>query len=129
MEEVYGSPTVVGELPAASAPEPTPPDPALVDGVRSALNDLGAHLGARAAQHPALEADFREVRGIVGALAKRFEENPLGASVVGSVSETEARLVSGLVSKLSSGRVHLELSYLTELADNLTFAALKLLAG
>ena len=129
MEEVYGSPTVAGELPPAAAPEPTPPDPALVNGVRTALGDLGKHLEARAAQHPALVEHFHEVRGIVGALAKRFEESALGASVVGHVSETEARLVSGLVSKVSGGRDHLELGYLTELADNLTFAVLKLLAG
>jgi hypothetical protein len=115
------------DAPALPAAEPAAPDPAKVAAVENAIKDLHAHLVARAAQHPSLADDFKEVVNIAKSLAARFADSGLGASVVGHVSETEARLVGGLVARLSGGRAHLELGYLTQLADTLQIAVLKAL--
>lgn len=121
MESVYGQ-----GAPAAIAGEAAPVDPAKVAAVKAAVLDLQDHVKARAAQRPDIQDEAKDLIGILKSLAKRFEEEGLGVSVVGHATESEARLVDGLVRKLTNGRDHMELSYLRELADVLTFAVLAL---
>lgn len=121
MESVYGM-----DAPAAIAGEAALVDPAKVAAVKAGVLDLQAHVSARVAQRPDIQDEAKDLIGILKSLAKRFDEEALGVSVVGHVTESEARLVDGLVRKLSNGRDHMELSYLRELSDTLTFAVLAL---
>lgn len=121
MDSVFGGQDVQAAIEApAAAPAP---DPAKVEAVGAAARDLAAHASARAAQLPDLAEHFRDVVNVSTDLAKRFERTPQGqATVLGHVTDTEARLVEGLVAKLVRGRSHKELDYLAELAENLTIA-------
>jgi hypothetical protein len=119
MDSVYGA-DAPAALEGAAAPAP---DPAKIAAVGDAAANLAAHVEARAAQSPDLADDFRDVRNVVGGLAKRFAPPAFGeAKQLGQVTETEARLVEGLVSKLIKGRAHKELSYLGQLAEDLSLA-------
>jgi len=119
MESVYGA-DAPAELEGAAAPGP---DPVKVAAVGNAAADLAAHVKARAAQHPDLAGEFVELANVVGSLAKRFAAPEFGtAKQLGHITDTEARLVEGLTAKLVRGKSHKELTYLSELAENLALA-------